>query len=391
MQSHPRVILLVEAAAAYGRGCLRGIAKYGRIHGRWVFFHGMRYLTDRLDLKRLKDFKADGIIARIENRRLATAVRAMNLPTVDLRGSFRFPGVPVIETDPVRVVETAVEHLRDNGFEHLAFCGYRGLDFSDERRRVFEEMALPANCVKHVFRLPRRGHREAVKAHEQFRVSDQRSLAMWLKRLPKPAGILACNDTRGRQVLEACAMSGIRVPYDVAVLGVDNDDVVCELSNPTLSSVTPNVETIGYKAAETLDRMMAGKPAPQEVTWVAPLGIQVRASSGTAALRDPVLLDAVQFIHENVANGINVEDVVRQVSISRSTLERRFKDRLGCTPHDFILRYRIGRVRQLLLETALSASRIARQTGFKTAAHMTALFRLRTGQTPNQFRLRKGS
>ena len=239
----------------------------------------------RLDL--LRKWNADGVIARLENKHIADIVAKLRLPTVDLRGSFQIPGIAGIFTDDQKVVELAIEHLISNGLKHLAFCGYHGIDFSDARHWAFIQDRKYEHGTRHVFDSSEGKRRKPMRTYEGYGSADFTRLQSWLTHLPKPVGVLACNDTRGRQVLEACAAAGLRVPYDVAVIGVDNDDVQCELSYPTLSGVAPNVEAIGFDAAALLDRILSGRPAPRKPLFISPISVEVRGSSDMTALTDP--------------------------------------------------------------------------------------------------------
>jgi LacI family transcriptional regulator len=382
-----RIILLVEPTSAYGRGCLRGIARYARGHGLWTFHHRTRYLMEPPDLQDLQAWRADGVIARIENRQMARVIVQLGLPTVDIRASMELPGVARVLTDDTKVVELALDHLRGNGLRHIAYCGFPGVDFSESRQAVFERLATgAAPGSRPVYRNRAAAPPVEMVSYEQRGALDAKPLRAWLKVLPKPIGIIACNDQRGRQILEACMAEDLKVPYEVAVVGVDDDDVVCELSNPRLTSVAPNVELVGFEAARLLDRRMAGEPFGDQPLLIPPIAIELRGSSDVTAIDDPTLVKAIRFIRSRIGEGINVKDVLAHVDVSRSTFERQFREHLGCTPYDYILRFRIDRVKQLLVDTNYPLSQVTSMAGFRGVAHMTAVFRARTGQTPGQYR-----
>jgi len=199
-------------------------------------------------------------------------------------------------------------------------------------------------------------------------------------------GVLACHDSRARQILQACAAAGFDVPTSVAIVGVDNDEVICELANPPLTSIVPNLEAIGVRAASLLDEIMSGGPVPTTPILIPPLGVEIRTSSDFVALGDPVLAGAVKFIRDHAGRGTTVKEILTHLRVSRSTLERRFVAQLGCTPHDYIARQQIERLKRLLIETTYPINQLAHMTGFRAPAHMIAAFKAATGSTPGQFR-----
>lgn len=210
----------------------------------------------------------------------------------------------------------------------------------------------------------------------------------WIKRLPKPVGVMACNDMRGQQVLNTCRALGVAVPDEVAVIGVDNDEVLCTLSDPPLSSVVPDTERIGYETATLLDRMMRGGRGPDGQIFIKPKAIITRRSTEVLAVEDRQIAAATRFIREHACEGIDVSDVLRVVPMSRSTLDRRFFALMNCSPKDEILRVRLNRAKQLLAETNLSLPLIAEKLGLEHAEYLSRIFKKRVGLTPSEFRVR---
>jgi LacI family transcriptional regulator len=334
----------------------------------------------------MRAWGAHGVIARIEDQKAAAVIRRLRLPTVDLRGTVRAPQMAGVFTDDRRVVQMAAEHLLSNGLTHLAYCGRPGIDYSAAREQAFNELPLPTGVHKHVYRPLNRRH--VVWDPSSFDPDEpgRRELLHWLRALPKPIGIIACNDVRGREILELCAEAHISVPYDVSVVGVDDDDVICQLSFPTLSSVEPNVEMIGFHAAATLDRMISGEAVSPMPMLVAPLCMEVRNSSDATVSKDPIVLSATKLIKSKVAEGISIKQLVAELNVSRSTLERRFHDQMHCSPFDYISRCRVSRAQQLLATTNYSMFQIARMSGFNNTGYMSVAFRAHTGRTPTQYR-----
>ncbi len=381
-----RIALLIETSRAYGRGLLRGVAAYARLKRDWSITYQERRVEEALP-QWIRTWDGDGIIARIETRRHADLIPSLGRPVVDLLGLFDLPGVPSFDTDPVATARLAHQHFSDCGFAHLAFCGFEGLNFSDDRCAAFTDSAAQQSREVHVFhqsgRRPKDPHTYTLE--EQANV-ERRQLSAWLRALPKPVGIFACNDARGRQVLLACREEGIEVPDQVAVIGVDNDPVICELADPPLTSIEPATQEMGFRGAELLDRMLGGHQPSDGRTLVAPTQIEARRSTDVVSTDDPLVTDALRYIRDQVCSGINVEDVLQFLGASRSTLERHFGVALGRSPKEHITRTRLVHVKRLLLNTDLPLSTIAQHTGFKTAAHLASQFKKELGMTPGEFR-----
>ena len=382
----PQIALLIESSRNYGRGVLRGIARYAHAHGPWSFFVQERELHSGIP-KWLQHWKGDGIIARIESRRMAAQLLKLNSPVVDVLGSFRFPKVPAFDTDAAIVAKLAADFFLKAGFKHFAFSGYEGIPFSDRRAAAFAEYL--GRQGKSVLEMPathRISNASDIQATEQHGMMANQITARWLKDRPHPLAMFTCNDVRAQQVLNACRHYNIRVPEEIAVMGVDNDDVLCNLCEPPLTSIEPNTDLLGYEAASLLARAMAGKKVPTQFTQIPPLRLVERASTDIIAMDDLVMVEAVRFIRNDVGRGIAVKDVLAHVNRSRTDMEQRFRRWLGTSIHDHIEHQRLERVCQLLRETEYNLGEVARRSGFTTAAHLCSLFKKSFKQTPTNFR-----
>jgi LacI family transcriptional regulator len=268
----------------------------------------------------------------------------------------------------------------ERGFRHFAFCGFAGQQWARERRQGFVATLKQAGLSCEVYESTWTGPRARPWEQEQTEISR------WLQALPKPVGVMACNDIRGQYVLDACERVNLAVPEEIAVIGVDNDEVLCEICDPPLSSVVPNPERIGYEAAALLDRLMAGgKPAQQE--WrIEPLGVVTRHSTDVLAIDDRHVAAAVRYIREHACEGARVRDLLAQVPLARTILERRFRKYLGHSPQAEIRTVQLKRVKQLLIETDLPLARIAEMAGFEHPEYMSFVFKRETGQTPGGYR-----
>ncbi|HEX7899748.1 MAG TPA: substrate-binding domain-containing protein [Planctomycetota bacterium] len=345
-----KVGLLIDTASSYGRGLLRGIARYARLRGPWTLGFDAR--------------DVDGVLALVRTPALARRALAAKIPYVDL--DFTLPRLAPwpVRNDERAVAATAAAHLAERGFRSFAFCGWNdGSWWESERLDAF---------------------RKAVEG--SVAVYGRGSLAAWLRSLPRPCGLFACNDLRGHQVLEAARTARVRIPEDVAVIGVDDDEVLCEMSVPPLSSVGLDTIRIGFEGAALLDRLMGGGRRPRKSILIPPRGAVTRQSSDILASADPAVVAAARFTRANVHRPLAVPDLARAAGVSRKTLETRFRAALGRTPRQEILRARLERVRDLLLRTDWPLKRVAAESGFTYPEHLHAVFRRHEGVTPAGYR-----
>lgn len=381
----PRVALLIESSRAYGRGLLLGISKYVREHGPWSISLQEQSLCDEVP-DWLRKWKGDGILTRLDNQQMVKVIRRLRVPVVYLRNVPPNFEAPVVMTDNISAARTAFEHLRERGFRHFAFCGFNGADYSDTRRDNFIRFVKEIGMRCHVFENPASRKNRRTTDIEREGLKDGEAVSQWIKYLPKPVGLMACNDMRGQQVLDACHAAGFNVPDDIGVVGVDNDEVLCDLSDPPLSSVLPNTERIGFEAAALLAELMAGKPAPRDPVYVETKSVVARRSTESLAVEDRQMATAIRFVRERACEGIDVSDLLKAVPMSRSTLERRFAKVIGHSPKDEIMRVRINRAKQLLAETSFPVEMISEKIGFERSEYLSRIFKKKVGITPLHFR-----
>ena len=331
------------------------------------------------------------MIARLLDQKQAAQVRRLGVPIVDVLGEKAYAGVPQVVPDQHSVVRVALDHLLERGYRQLAYAGFEGVWFSNERRDLFLRYAAEAGCRIDVFQDC--GLRHAVglaRVEEETFRRDQR-LAQWLRGLPKPVGMMACNDTRAYQVLSVCGECGIAVPGEIAVIGVNDDPVLCKLSDPPLSSVDPNAHRIGYEAAALVARMIGGRvPArgrpAKTVVRIEAASVVARQSTDAVAFAAADMAAAVQHIRRHACEGLTSDDVAAKLAVSRRTMYRLFDRHLGHSPKEEITRVKLERVKDLLTTTRLPAEEIARLTGFEFTETMHRLFRKRFGQPPGAYR-----
>ncbi len=380
-----RVALLIESGMEYGRGLLRGIGAYAQAHGPWAIFHRVEMLPETLS-PQMRKWRPEGIIGQFESQKVLRQVRRLGVPTVDLFALHPRPGIPRFGVDNPAVSRMVADYVRTLGFENLAYCGFRGVYYCERRCRAFVEYAQQLGYPAHVFPLDAKASPAGVFDHEAAGQFDIERIGRWLRSLPKPLALMAGTDIRARQVLEACRLFNLHVPGDVAVLGVGNDEVMCNLADPPLTSVALRPEEIGRQAAALLDHVMAGgKPVEEEVN-VGPLCIVARQSTNTLAIKDPLVHEAVRYIRQRYAEGVSVSKLVEHLGISRSTLQRRFVESLGRSPRAELIRVQLARVEQLLRDTDMPLTKIARRAGFNYGECMMKLFKRKTGKTPSEFR-----
>ena len=328
----------------------------------------------------LSSWDGQGIILRGENQRLAEAVNKLSIPAVDMTPSRLLLRAPWVKSDDIAVARLAARHFFDRGFRNFAFCGNTLFNVSRRRSDFFKVCIGGAGYVCHLFE-------QDGKATSSDAEID--AIARWLAGLPKPVGVFAFNDSRGQQVLDGCRRAGLAVPEEVAVLGVDNDEVLCALSPPPMSSVILNPRRCGWEAAALLGLMMKGETVPVRDYFIPPIDIAVRQSTDILAVDDPQIAKALRFIREHACEHIGVEQVLQHCPMARRTMEMRFRRLLGRTPRQEIVRVQVNRAKELLVGTALPVSEIAERAGFEPE-YVGIVFKQETGLTPSEFRKQFG-
>jgi LacI family transcriptional regulator len=381
MRRHPYVTLIIDTIGVYGRRILRGINQYLRSHSPWSIYLDPYHRLAGSPPRWLTGWHGDGIICRSITPSSAERLLKLKIPIVNLNDSWTNLGLPLIRSDDHAVGRLAAEHLLERGFRCFAFCGFTGLAWSRRRREGFAAALQQRGEWCGAYESAWGGGSRPCPGEREYE-----AIGHWLASLPRPLGVLTCNDERGHHVLDACQRIDAAVPDEVAVIGVDDDDLLCSLCQPPLSSVVPNPEHIGYEAAALLDRLMVGEKPPRQEFLIEPLGVAARQSTEALALGDPDLAAAVRCIREHACEGITVTDVLKYVPLSRSVLERQFRKNLGHSPQAEIWSVQLKRIKQLLAETDLSLEQIAERAGYKHPEYMNVVFKRLTGQTPGRYR-----
>lgn len=379
-----KVGILIERQRAYGRQLCEGIVRFMQTRNDWTL--NMLEWEDLHSANRLRKF--DGFIARIINDKVAQTFRQVNRPVIDVYVSRERMGVGTADQQPRLIGQMAVRHFIEHKFNRFAFFGHEGKRYSDLRRDAFVHCLKLNHFSCNVYQAPPsvlKDFDEVVLRKEIYRVGRERkSIVSWLSTLEKPIAVFCSHDLRAYQLCAICRDVGIRVPSDVAILGVDNDSLVCNFTEPTLSSIDPNAEGIGYAAAEELDRLFSGR-APRD-RLIAPGCLIERASTKTYPVNPPWLSDALVLIKGSVARRLTASDVYKHVGKSHTLVNKAFRDVLHTTITREISDARIGEAKRLLRTSRLPISNVAKLSGFASIEYFTNAFSSAVGESPAAYR-----
>lgn len=351
---------------------VQSVLGYGDHTGRWRFI-GLG-TTPFITPERLGELEVDGLIGLIDSEEVARRAVACCGAVVNIVTDQPDVQLPAVGNDDAAIGRLGAEHLLERGFAALGFVGDRESPGGRRRRDAFRSVVEEAGRTCHVF--------------ETFwgeGPAPREKIASWLMGVPRPIGVLAFIDHYARLTIEAALRLGLRVPDDVAVLGVNNNPWAVGLSGVAMSSIELDMPQIGLRAAKLLEGLMSGE-APPPPQHVPPRGVVVRRSTDIVLSEDPLVTGALRYIHDHIAAGLNVDDVLGTVGVSRSTLVNRMKQALGYTPHEAICRARIEQVKLLLVNTDQTIDQIARRCGFVRQPRLNEMFKRLTGLTPGQYR-----
>ena len=380
----PRIALVFKTRLEENISILHSISNYNRFHGKWNAYIDDQGLAQKDPDWLLSKAKWDGIICKHTAPELLKACLAQNIPIVDLSDDPTLtPGVPKIRPDNAAIGHAGAEHLVERGYRHFAFCGFSNEEWSVDRRKGFVEalQLLKISCKVFENDYPK-------VSTPGWEEQEETTLGDWIEKLPKPLAIMACNDLRALQVINACRNRDIQIPDEVAVLGANNDRLRCELSLPQLSSVPINTEYYGQIAAQTITNLIHGEPVEKDEIFIEPMDVVTRRSTDFLKVEDAHVSAALNIIKERACKGITVDEITREIHVSRSLLERRFRKHLGRSPQAEIRNLQIHRIKELLRETNYTLAHIAELVGFEHPEYMCVVFKKATKLTPNQYRMR---
>ncbi|MBN7813677.1 DNA-binding transcriptional regulator [Algoriphagus sp. H41] len=377
-----KVILLLDFGEEYSKALLKGISKYSSENGNWSFCRMPLYYRETMGVKGIlewaKEWKANGIIGQLYNE-METGFYESPLPIIAQDFKERFKKIPNITGLYRQTGRMGAEYFLKKGYQNFAFYGFNNIVWSRERAEGFETAVNKAGYQVHYFE------------HKKARSTDiwyykSKSLSKWLKSLPKPVALMACDDNQGVHITETCKHNDIRVPQEVAVLGVDNDVMLCELSDPPLSSIELDIEKGGYDAARALDLMIQGRVKFYRDIPVSPLKVITRTSTNIYASSDDHVANALDFIHRNIETNLQVSDIVKEVPMSRRSLEKRFLEVTGMPVYKYISNLRIEKMAEKLISSDQTIFEIALDMGLQDSKNIARQFRQVMGYTPVDYR-----
>ena len=382
MKNSIRIGLVMSYGLHFYRDILRGVKAFAETRPQWVF---TPIAPEPRAVRAMRSLRHHGMIAHIFNEELAEALIETKKPVVNVSGGLPDLPVPRVGVDHVAVGRLAAEHLLDRGIRQFGFVGYSDHAFSIGREEGFRTTLQTAGCQVFSYHVADHTKHDPTGL---WQWNDE--LSRWLNALPRPVGILASHDPQGMELCEVCRHIGLRVPEEVALIGVDNDDLLCELSRPSLSSVALPAERVGFEAARLLDSLLTrprGKGrATQPAFLLPPQGVVTRVSTDLMAIDDVEVAAALRFIRQNAHQSIQVKDVLSKIPVSRRTLERRVRETLGRGVSEEIRRAHLERGKSLLADTDMSMSEVARHAEFSDQRQLSVVFREETGLTPTAYR-----
>jgi LacI family transcriptional regulator len=379
----PRIILLTDFSEDYAKGLMRGMVRYARERGPWVLCRMPLSYRDLHGIEGVVEWAlgwgADGIIGQFYNTDRVELFAGAGIAAVAQDFRERFSTIPNITGTHIAAGRMGAEYLMSKGFRSLGFYGVGGVVWSEERCEGFRR------------EVERRGgdfSEYCNASSDELWFYQSASLSEWLESLPKPCAVMACDDSRAQHIVEVCRLRGIRVPEDIAVLGVDNDETVCSLSDPPLSSIEQDVERGGYEAAALLEKMISAPEGSFDNVVVRATHIVTRRSTDIYATDDGYISEALRYIHENASRRLGVEDIVARVPLSRRLLETRFRGVTGMSVYSYIMSVRIEKFAAMLLESDDSVADVALAMGFADYKNIARAFRRIKGCSPSEYRHR---
>jgi LacI family transcriptional regulator len=376
-----KILLLTDFSSGYSRSLLRGIVRYSKEYGPWVFYRMPQYYRELYGddgiVRWVGKWKADAIIAQLENIDL-NKLNKLKIPIIIQNYRERTDKICNITGDYFKTGTMAADFFLSRGFSNFAYYGFEDVIWSRERADGFKHRVEEAGFRVSILNIRNR-------KNEQWSF-DPVTVNNWLLSLPKPAALFAFDDYFASQITETCKIYHISVPDEIAVLGVDNDDLICNISDPPLSSIVLDVEKGGYQAAGVLHQLMTKKIAQAFDIVIPPLRIEVRKSTEKYAVNDKYILQIIEYIKNNYAQPISITGIMRLVPLSRRILEKRFRKEMGTSIYQYLLNYRVEQFSRLLIKTNKPLAELAMECGFEDYKNVARIFRKYKRTAPLQYR-----
>jgi LacI family transcriptional regulator len=377
---------LQEIAFAFPRGShqevfIEGVYRYATEHQRrWSYVIAPEW--NSVSIRQLIGWTGDGVIAALNTASEAQCAATFHLPVVNMSSALAESPVPRSMVDNHAIGTLAAEHLLERGFHNYAFYGMHDVEYSKHRLKGFKDALASVGFGSIDLTLPSTFHLRG-----SVWLKQQQELTKWLAKLETPCGVFAASDARARQVINSCDQLNLKVPEQIAVIGVDDQQIICEHVHPTISSVARNNILEGYTAASLLDKLMRGKRVPRGDQLIPPLQVTFRESTATFAVADERLREVMVYIRSHIEDPITIGELCAHVDVSRRWLEYSFRDLLGETPFQYMRRQRLEYARRLLTdEPNTKIYRIAQRVGFSSAKQLTKVFNREFGMSPREFR-----
>lgn len=377
-----RVALLLQGWGGWHCQLIRGVQAFAHSAPHWrLHVDGGLPGTSRVESGLLQwdgiissAIRADGVLRKLHRKKTVKIVGLSSAQSQDIK-------IPVVRVDDAVIASSIGEHLLAGGFRQFAYFGPLGWGRVDHRGAAVKQFADDRGLPFHAFVASQPAKTNLNSAF------PMRDTVKWVGKLPKPFGIVVWNMAAAQHVVEACVRAGLDVPAEAAVVSADDDAVIAETSEPSITGLVFPAERIAFRAAELLNDLMNGAPAPAGPILVPPSRVlHVRQSSDVLSLPNRDVHLAVQYIREHAKDALKVEQVARAVGSSRSRLDEKFLKVLGHTPHEELVRAHLTRAMQLLVETPWPIERVAKESGFGTARTMYRIFLERRKQTPADYR-----
>ncbi len=372
-----KILLLIDYSSEFDRKLLRGLVQYSKEHGPWIFYRLPSYYRKLYGeegvLKWARKWKADAIIGQW-NSQNSESLNKLNIPVVLQNYHHRSSIFSNITGDYKGTGKIAADFFAQRLFKDYAYFGVKGVIWSDERREGYEQ---EVKCRGGNF-----------YCYENNRSEDEirEDVSRWLKSLPKPIALFCCDDAHALYISEVCKINNINIPEDVSLLGVDNDSLICTISDPPISSIELDVEKGGYALGRRVHQLINKESANQFNIVINPIRIEIRQSSEKFNIKDPYILKTVEFIEEYYNTNLTVEQLTDNIPLSRRNLEVKFKKSMGTSIYQYILTCRINHLADKLLVSDASMANLALEVGFKDSNNLSRIFKKYKGCSPKEYK-----